>query len=123
MSLWIKMKRIGLLVAGFFLSASPPLCMEEYIYKSMDCILGVKFIPLTGSNNENPKIGELQDAAVSWKDKVIPLSAITACDPTIKQESISPVSSSNNIQKFSNDNKGVRAHFVGDAYGWCIVYY
>jgi hypothetical protein len=107
------MKRIGLFACGVLLSVSPTFSMDECLYKCIDSFFTGKFIFWTESNDEKLQAKDLPEVNSNLKNK----------DKLSFQESILSVNSSNNTQEWFSRNKNIRAHFVGDVYGWCIAYY
>ena len=108
------MRKFSLFICGIFLLNSPSLCLDESINKGIDFVLEGKFFPWACFNCEKTKVEELQEVAAINKDIQQPVTP--ACNTMLKQKS-------NNIEKFFDKNEGTKAHFVGDVYGWAIVYY
>ncbi|MGV8948755.1 MAG: hypothetical protein ACOH2E_05245 [Candidatus Paracaedibacter sp.] len=101
------MKKIGLFTCGILLSVSPTFSLDECLY-NIDSFLTGKFIFWTESNDEKPQVKHLPVVKAN----------LNLIDPAynfkMKQELSLSVNPPNN---------NVTAHFVGDAYGWCIAYY
>ena len=106
------MKKIGLFTCGILLLVSPTFSMDEFLYK-IDSFLTGKVLSWTESNDEKLQVKHLPVVSTDMKVK----ANLSLIDPAynlkIKQELSLSVNPLNNV----------KAHFVGDAYAWCISYY
>jgi len=97
--------------------------MDECINKGIEFFLPKWVQFWTESNNKNKTLEKLEDISVSLQGSPMQQPINLTWDNEIKREFVSPADSVNNPEILSYKNKNLKVHFIGDAYGWIIVYY